>query len=210
MFFGVFPGIKPKFPRSYFRCARYKNHCPGRCVVEDGIMRNTAHHDHPAEPDRALVDRFRKVLTTRAAAEKTELYTIYWDEATQRHSEAALLYGFTMAESAMRKARRNKQLPQIPNTIKELGEVLTTSELFRINNGTNRDGFFQATILLDDSTCVIFMHKRTLDSIGRIEEMHVDATFHIVPQNPPNYYLFSAHSVQPNIVSFINNFFCLS
>lgn len=187
---------------SYFRCARYKSHCPGRCVVEDGKMRNTTQHDHPAEPDRALVDRFRKALTQRAAAEKTELYTIYMDEATQRHSEAALLYGFPMAESAMRKARRNKQLPQIPNSIKELGEILTSSELFRIHNGTNRDGFYQATISLEDSTCVVFMHKRTLESIGRIEEMHVDTTYHIVPQNPPNYYLFSAHSVQPNIVSF--------
>lgn len=80
-------------------------------------MRNTTQHDHPAEPDRALVDRFRKALTQRAAAEKTELYSIYWDEATQRHAEAALIYGFPLAESAMRKARRNKSLPQVPNSI---------------------------------------------------------------------------------------------
>lgn len=181
---------------SYFRCARYKtSNCTGRCVSEDGVVRNITPHNHPPEPDRALVDRFRKILTQRAAREKTELHAIYWEEATQRHSDAALLYTFAQAESAMRKARR-KQLPKVPNSIRELGDVLAVSDIFRIHTGANRDPFYQSSIVLEDATCAIFMHKKTLELIGRVEEMHVDASFHIKPQNPLSYYLFTAHAIQ--------------
>lgn len=90
---------------SYYRCSRYKTKCPGRCVMEDGIIRNTTTHNHQPDPDRVLVEKFRKSLTHRASKETTDLYTIYWDEASQRHSDAAMLYTFAAAESAMRKAR---------------------------------------------------------------------------------------------------------
>lgn len=76
----------------YYRCCRYKSQCPGRCSVENGKVKNTAAHNHEAEPDRALIDKFRNILTQRAASEKTELCSIYWEEATQRHSDAAMLY----------------------------------------------------------------------------------------------------------------------
>lgn len=84
----------------------------GRSVTESGKIRiSTEHkHNHPPEPDRVLVDKFRKVLTNRAAAETKDLYTIYWEEASQRYSDAALLYKFSSAEWSMRKARRKQQV----------------------------------------------------------------------------------------------------
>lgn len=94
------------------------------------FARNTTKHTHGPEPDRVMVEKFRKILTHRAATESTDLYTIYWDEASQ-HSEAALLYTYAAGESAMRKARR-KQLPPVPGTIQDVGEVLTKSNLFRV------------------------------------------------------------------------------
>lgn len=105
-----------------------------------------------------------------------------------------MLYTYSSAESAMRKARR-KQLPPVPNTIQELGNILFTSNIFKINSGTTRDQFYQTTLILEDTTCLIFIHIKTLELIGRIDEMHIDVTFEITPSTPPNYFLLTAHSV---------------
>lgn len=185
---------------SYYRCSRYKLKCPGRCVMEDGQIRSTTPHTHNPEPDRVLVEKFRKILTHRAATESTDLYGIYWDEASQRHSDAAMLYTFNAAESAMRKARR-RQLPPVPNTIEELGEVLANSNLFRIHSGQNKDQFYQTTLILDGTSCLIFAHMKTLSQIKRVEEMHLDASIKMTTQNPTHYYLLTVHSVQSFIVS---------
>lgn len=164
---------------SYYRCSRYKTLCPGRCVVEETKIRNCTEHNHPPEPDRVLVDKFRKVLTQRATAETTDLYTIYLEEASQRHPDAALLYTFTAAESAMRKARR-KQLPQVPSNVCDLEQVLTNTNSFRIHSGCRRDPFFQTTLTLnDESSCVIFMHLQTVELLGHIEEIHINDAINI-------------------------------
>lgn len=185
---------------SYFRCSRYKTMCPGRCVLQDAEMRLTTAHNHPPEPDRVLVDKFRKVLTHRAANESTELYTIYWEEASQRHSEAALLYTFANAESAMRKSRR-KQLPQPPQTVGELSDALVNSMLFRVHSGSSRDQFYQTTLTLDDAACVIFIHMKTLSAIGRIEELQLNMALE-TPANSTNtaYHLFFVHGVHAHQV----------
>lgn len=175
--------------------------CPGRCVVEDTKVRSSTEHNHPPEPDRVLVDKFRKVLTQRAATESTDLYTIYWEEASQRHSDAALLYIFSAAESAMRKARR-KQLPQAPHEISELGDVLSNSNLFRIHSGSLRDQFYQTTLTLKDTTCVIFIHLKTLEVVGLIEELHINASLDAEPQTPPSYHLLIMHAIRAYQVSY--------
>lgn len=111
------------------------------------------------------------------------------------HADASLLYTFASAESAMRKARR-KQLPPIPNTINELGDVLSKSNLFRIHSGPNKDKFYQTALTVGDTTCLIFLHRKTLQLIGRIDEMHVDVSFDIKPSTQSQYYLLIAHCVQ--------------
>lgn len=180
---------------SYYRCSRYKYHCAGRCVIEGGRIRNIVDHNHPPEPDRVLVDRFRKTLTQRAATEKGELYAIYWEEATLRHSEAALLYTFMQAESAMRKARR-KQLPVAPKTITELGDILSTTELFQIHAGSKKEPFYHSTIMNDNTTCVLLMHTRTINIIGKIEDLHIDCSTFVHPQLSEGCYIFTIHSIQ--------------
>lgn len=174
--------------------------CPGRCVVEDAKVRNSTEHNHAPEPDRVLVDKFRKVLTQRAANETTELYTIYWDEASQRHADAALLYTFAAAESAMRKARR-KQLPHASNTINELDEILANSSLFRVSCGTRSDRFYQQTLNTPDATCAVFMHSPTLEAIGPIDELHATFSMDAERTTPPVYHLMLVHAVQSHRVN---------
>lgn len=187
---------------SYYRCARYKTLCPGRCVVQDAKIRSSTTHNHPPEPDRVLVDKFRKVLTQRASSETIDLYTIYWEEASQRHSEAALLYTFAAAESAMRKARR-KQLPQAPNSIEELADILVNSTSFRIHSGSNRDPFYQTSIALEDGICVIFFHMKTIETLGRIEELQLNTSLDTSSMAPMSnvYHLLFFHAVYLHYVS---------
>ncbi|KAL1376396.1 hypothetical protein pipiens_016914 [Culex pipiens pipiens] len=168
----------------YYRCCRYKTNCPGRCVMdEDGVIRNTTVHNHPPEADRVIVDHFRKVLTQRAASERTDLHVIYLEEATNRHSDASLLYTFSQAESCMRKARR-KQHPQEPTSIGELREFLESSELFRIHSGSSRDAFYQSSLEVQDATCVVLWHSRTVEAVGKMDEIYVECSslnrYHLV------------------------------
>lgn len=153
-------------------------------------------HSHPPEPDRQSVDKFRKILTQRAQKERTELYTIYWEEATQRHSDAAMIYSFTQAESCMRKARR-KQPPQSCTTIRELSDILGASSLFSVTCGADKENLYKMTIIHDDGTCLVFMHYKTLEKIGRIEEMHVDHSIRSEPSAPNfNFTILTIHTVQ--------------
>lgn len=69
--------------------------------MNESNAKTCTEHNHPPEPDRVLVDKFRKVLTQRAAQEATDLYTIYWEEASQRHSDASLLYADNNTSSIM-------------------------------------------------------------------------------------------------------------
>lgn len=95
----------------------------------------------------------------------------------------------------MRKSRR-KQLPPPPQSINELGDLLVQSNFFRIHSGVNKDQFYQATLVLEDTTCLIFTHIQTLEQIGRVEELHLDASIEVDSTTPPAYYLMTAHSVQ--------------
>lgn len=162
-------------------------------------MRNTTKHTHGPEPDRVMVEKFRKVLTHRSATETTDLYTIYWDEASQ-HAEASLLYTYAAAESAMRKARR-KQLPPVPETIQDVGEVLSNSNLFRVHSGQNKDKFYQTMLDLNGSTCLIFCHIKTMEQLGKVEEMYVDASISMSSNFSTEYHLLTVHSVQALDVS---------
>lgn len=142
---------------TYFRCARHKeeDRCPGRCMrLPNGSIRITSKHTHNPDNDRKLVDAFRKVLNQRAIAEpNADLHKLYWDEANQRHLDAAMLYSFGAAESAMRKTRtrhqeqqkwnetqlQQQQQPQYePRTASEADAMLTSGdpnvrELFRVS-----------------------------------------------------------------------------
>ncbi|GAB0097221.1 uncharacterized protein DMENIID0001_128380 [Sergentomyia squamirostris] len=178
----------------YYRCCLHKKNCPGRCVVEEGRgLRLTTEHNHSAEPDRIIVEKFRKVLTRRAATETTGLHNIYWEEATNRHGEAALLYSYNLAESAMRKARR-KQLPTVPQSVEELTESLKVTDLIRVTCGNRKETFYQTTVNLEEGNSVIFMHIKTLKAIGKVDEMHVDATIECLAR--PYGHLLTIHAVQ--------------
>lgn len=128
-------------------------------------------------------------------------YQIYWEEASQRHSEAALLYTFGAAESAMRKSRR-KQLPQPPENIGELSDVLMNSMLFRVHSGPNRDQFYQTTLTLDDAACVIFIHMKTLAALGRVEELQLNMALDTPATSTTTaYHLLFVHAINAHQVS---------
>lgn len=169
-------------------------------MVDDTKIRNATEHNHPPEPDRVIVDKFRKVLTHRATTEITDLYAIYLEEASQRHQDAALLYTFTSAESAMRKARR-KQLPPPPNNVRDLENILNTTNTFRIHSGSRRDPFYQTTLTLnDESSCVIFMHLKTIELLNHIDEIHINDAINM-DANIQSHHLLIVHAVKNGYVS---------
>nr|XP_029716929.1 uncharacterized protein LOC109422658 [Aedes albopictus] len=175
----------------YYRCARYKVNCPGRCMVsDDGSTQTSTPHNHPPETDRVAVERFRKVLTRRAATEGTDLHEIYLEEATRNggHADAALLYTFAQAVSCMRKARR-KLLPMEPSGMDELGDILEGSDLFRIHCGNSRDAFYQRTVRAEEEMALVLWHKRTLDAVGRIDTLFLDSSLVVCGSGSSKYHV---------------------
>lgn len=126
---------------------------------------------------------------------------IYCDEATNRHADAALLYPFTSAESAMRKARR-KQLPKESATkVADIVSILDGGKDFlQVNSGSQKERIYQKTITLPDATCMIFMHRKTFELLPRIDEIHMDGSFEFVCPNQPDYYLLTFHAVHGHMV----------
>lgn len=188
---------------SYFRCHRHKStKCPGRLINENGKTKIIVEHDHAPSPNQLLVDAFRKVLTQRATDETTDLNAIYCDEATNRHADAALLYPFTSAESAMRKARR-KQLPKESATrIADIVSILDGGKDFlQVNSGAQKERIYQKTISLLDATCMIFMHRKTFELLPRFDEIHMDGSFEFVCPNQPDYYLITFHAVNGHLTA---------
>lgn len=158
-------------------------------------------HNHPQEVNKAIVDTFRKILTKRAASESTELYAIYSEEATTRHSEAAMIYTFQLAESAMRKARRKLVSHGNIDCVNDIIPVLDTSDLFQVNYGNCKDSIYQKTITLADSSCMIFMHQKTFELFKRVSEMHVDCSLQFTQKNHQKYFMISVHFIEGGLVS---------
>lgn len=158
--------------KKFYRCRRFRKGCPGKlCVTGDlPVPAPNPAHNHRPETDRGLVDSFRKVLTRRAATEKLDLHKIFLDEAATRHSEAALLYPFTTAESAMAKARRKFTRNHLPATISEFPEVanlLRTTGNFSIVYCGQRDPFFSEICTRNHpngttASALIFAHLPTV------------------------------------------------
>lgn len=97
----------------------------------------------------------------------------------------------------MRKARRYKQLPQAPNNVHDLDNILNNTNMFRIHSGSRRDPFYQTTLTLnDDSVCVIFMHMKTIESLGHIEEIHINDALNADPDIQLTHHLLVVHAVK--------------
>lgn len=157
-------------------------------------------HNHAQEANKAIVDNFRKILTKRAASESTELYVIYCEEATTRHSEAAMIYTFQLAESPMRKARRKLVAQGQIDCVNDIIPVLDTSDLFQVNYGSCKDSIYQKTITLADSSCMIFMHQKTFELFKRMSEIHVDSSLQFTQKNQQKYFIISVHVVEGELV----------
>lgn len=151
-------------------------------------------HSHPAETSIALVESFRKALTRRAAVEKLDLQRIYLEEATARHSEAALHYPFCTAQPTMAKARskatHNAVLPGVTDW-QEAGEMLKTTQNFTIVYCGQREAFFDEILSRDGHTiALIFSHKPTVQRfVGSLNEVQVDITW----LNEESRFLLSIH-----------------
>lgn len=111
-----------------------------------------------------------------------DLHKIFIEEAT-RHSEAALIYPFTTAESAMKKSRtkatHNTVLPDVSDW-REAGEILRNTTNFTIVHCGVRDPFFEEIYTRNGHvTALLFAHHPTVQRMtsgGALNEVQVNVT----------------------------------
>lgn len=103
----------------------------------------------------------------------------------------------------MRKARR-KKFSQTPSRLGDLADVFNNTSMYRIQSGARRDPFYQTTLRLnEDSVCAIFMHFKTIESIGHIEEIHMNDAINTDPTIQLSHHLLIVHAVKNYSVSMV-------
>lgn len=101
----------------------------------------------------------------------------------------------------MRKARR-KKFSQTPSRLNDLADVFTNTSMYRIQSGSRRDPFYQTTLRLsEDSVCAIFIHFKTVETIGHIEEIHMNDAINTDPSIHLTHHLLIVHAVKNYAVS---------
>ncbi|CAO1434705.1 unnamed protein product [Diamesa tonsa] len=192
---------------SYYRCARFKTGCMGRCIVENGKIKNKRSHNHAKESNKVLIDNFRKKLVQRVINEpNSDIYKVYVEEAATQHTDASLLYNFNQAQSNMRKARKTARLKQQP---KETETIINELKDLRSESSINRctlrsmDIFYQATIEIGSESICVFYHRQSKEILSSrfttIEELHIDCSLKCSQNNLNSpIFLLTVHAVVKN------------
>ncbi|KAF0702223.1 Uncharacterized protein FWK35_00033515 [Aphis craccivora] len=121
-----------------------------------------------------------------------------------RNPESAAKYTWKSAESCMRWCRR-RSLPTVPGTLRELADQFQSGLLERYQS---RDEVIYKGCVEDTSgnNSIVFASKtlilKTLEM--EITEMHIDATFRVVPSTPKSYQLLIMNAMVNNHVSYNN------
>ncbi|KAF0702153.1 MULE domain-containing protein, partial [Aphis craccivora] len=181
-------------------CARRGgNFCTGtvKKLIDGTIVPIKLHNGHQIQnPNETLVKAFREILKRRASTENLVLKHIY-DEEARRNPEASGLYPYSTAECIMRLARK-KSLPSLPSSLAELASLFDEGHLRRYSccdeimfKGCVHDVDGQATMIFACTTLLQLILS------SNIEEIHVDATFKMVPSNMGNQ-LLTIHSMIDN------------
>ncbi|CAI6346825.1 unnamed protein product [Macrosiphum euphorbiae] len=171
---------------TYYRCARRGgNFCSGslKKLADGTFITIKPHNGHQAHnPNEALVRALREVLKRRASSENLTLKHIY-DEEARRNPEASSLYPYSTAESIMRLARRSS-LPSLPHSLADLATIFDEGRLHRYS--CCGEIMFKGCVQdVDGRACMIFSCTALLQLVlaNNIDEVHVDATFKVVPSN---------------------------
>ncbi|KAF0712276.1 Uncharacterized protein FWK35_00031876, partial [Aphis craccivora] len=128
-----------------------------------------------------------ETLKKRSVNKVTTLNTIYEDEARQ-DPESAAKYTWKSAESCMRWCRR-RSLPTVSGTLRELADQFQSGLLERyqscgevIYKGCVEDSSGNNSIVFASKNLIL----KALEM--EITEMHVDASFRVVPSTPKSYH----------------------
>lgn len=115
---------------------------------------------------------------------------------------AAGLYPWSTAESLMRLARRSS-MPPLPANLQELAITFENGNLGRYNC-CNITIFRSCVRDVDGKTSIIFACPVLIQLVTGfgVDELHMDATFKVVPANM-GYQLLSVHAIVQNYVSFL-------
>ncbi|XP_050531030.1 uncharacterized protein LOC126899841 [Daktulosphaira vitifoliae] len=129
-----------------------------------------------------MIKSFKNILKSRSKSENLPLRTIY-DEEMLRHTTAASLYTWPTAESMMRLARRSS-FPTLPQNLNELSIKFENNDLPRYTC-CNSSIFKGCVTDNDGKSSIIFGCNNLIEHVlaNGITEMHVDATFKVVPNN---------------------------
>ncbi|CAI6368186.1 unnamed protein product [Macrosiphum euphorbiae] len=182
----VYDNLGTKKGITYYRCAKRGGYfCEGsRKKLANGTYVITQpHNGHPCQnANESLVKTFRDILKRRATAENTSFKSIYDDEA-RRNPEAAGIYPYSTGEGVMRLARKNS-LPPVPPSLADLANLFDLGSLTQYS--CCGESLFKGYVGdIDGRGAMIFACTTLIQLVERnnVEEMHIDATFKIVPSN---------------------------
>ncbi|KAJ1526453.1 hypothetical protein ONE63_009587 [Megalurothrips usitatus] len=179
----------------YFKCVLYDQGCRGRAILRLGQgFKHSSPHNHAPNPYLLQEREFRRTLLERCSTKKWVSYKDILDEARgdQRYS-ARVRSRMTMnrLRTSMRNAR-TKTYPAIPQTLKELTELLMKKKNRYLAKTTdNKDLLYAGSVdASDGSHNVVFISKRMRKVMADVQVIHADGTFKSRPALPKSRQLF--------------------
>lgn len=100
----------------------------------------------------------------------------------------------------MEKARK-KNKPPIPHSISEMSRMLEGEWAhLGLTLGENPEPFYVACIESTDSSCAIFASPSLIEMMNQSQDIHIDATFKVVPTELNGYQFCTIHAVYMDMV----------
>ncbi|KAF5273763.1 hypothetical protein FQR65_LT17077 [Abscondita terminalis] len=189
------------------RCS--EKNCRGRVIWRMGAeieIEPRANHNHDPDLIKISVLRFKEALRHRASSEVLSLRNIFIEEQVRHHDASLQVDGFSGAIEKIMMRARKLNTPPIPTNFQEIDEILRNprySQRFSNELGPTERPFYGG-LLGEEAQKVLYFVSPTVQHYARTQEnplqLHMDATFSVVPRTGGAMQLFIVHLLYSNFV----------
>ena len=160
--------------RMNLRCQIYRKNCPGTASIENGKFFENRSHCH--DGDSKSIQNLKIEAKIKQDSEKTplaprDIYNYHVEDSNAQISP------YPNLSSTMRK-RRAKTFPPVPKTLPEFDQILRENEDLGHLEGKIFSRTFASSL---GEYALLFSTDIPDDLIGKVKDVHCDATFKTVP-----------------------------
>ena len=150
----------------YLRCVDVRHGCRGTAQIVDGMFAHCREHNHKPDPRQEEKREIKASLKRRAETTRDPLRVVYDQEVNERGGIVDVTYREMEPTMTKRRKTVQKGVPQTPN---------------EFNTELRDEPLYCCQVKSGDEYALIFASIEASNVLNSSEEVHVDATFKVVP-----------------------------